>query len=79
MQKLELFINQELPILIEKGYLTEFCNVTENCNIQQKGSSVVRISQRGADKLLNHDGLMTKKKKKANPPSFDLGTCSSED
>ncbi len=33
-KKLEVFVNQELPILIEKGYLdvTEFRNVTENCN-----------------------------------------------
>ena len=35
-KKLEVFVNQELPILVEKGYLdvTEFRNVTENCNIQ---------------------------------------------
>jgi hypothetical protein len=33
-KKLEMFVNQELPILIEKGYLdvTEFRNVTENSN-----------------------------------------------
>ena len=33
-EKLEIFVNQELPILIDKGYLdvTEFCNVTENRN-----------------------------------------------
>ena len=35
-KKLEVFVNQELPILVGKGYLdvTEFRNVTENCNIQ---------------------------------------------
>ena len=35
-KKLEVFVNQELPILVEKGYLdvTEFRNVTENCNTQ---------------------------------------------
>lgn len=33
-KKLEVFVNQELPILVEKGYLdvTEFRNVTENRN-----------------------------------------------
>jgi hypothetical protein len=33
-KKLEVFVNQELPILIEKGYLdvTKFRNVTENRN-----------------------------------------------
>jgi hypothetical protein len=33
-KKIEVFVNQELPILIEKGYVdvTEFRNVTENCN-----------------------------------------------
>ena len=33
-KKLEVFVNQELPILVEKGYLdvTEFRNVTGNCN-----------------------------------------------
>jgi hypothetical protein len=32
-KKIEVFVNQELPILVEKGYLdiTEFRNVTENC------------------------------------------------
>ena len=34
-KKLEVFVNQELPILVRKGYLdvTEFRNVTENCNV----------------------------------------------
>jgi hypothetical protein len=33
-KKLEVFVNQELPILVEKGFLdvTEFRNVTENSN-----------------------------------------------
>ena len=32
-KKIEVFVNQELPILVEKGYLdiTEFRNVAENC------------------------------------------------
>jgi len=29
----QLFVSQELPILIEKGYVTEFRNITENCNV----------------------------------------------
>ena len=31
-KKLRQFASQELPILLEKGYLTEFRNVTENSN-----------------------------------------------
>ena len=33
-KKIEVFVNQELPILVQKGYVdvTEFCNVTENRN-----------------------------------------------
>jgi hypothetical protein len=32
-KKVQLFVSQELPILIEKGYVTEFRNITENCNV----------------------------------------------
>jgi hypothetical protein len=33
-KKIEVFVNQELPILVQKGYVdvTEFRNVTENRN-----------------------------------------------
>jgi len=29
--KLKFFASQELPLLVEKGYLTEFGKLTENC------------------------------------------------
>ncbi len=32
-KKIEFFVNQELPRLIEKGYVTEFRNVTKNSNV----------------------------------------------
>jgi hypothetical protein len=45
-KKLEVFVNQGLPILVEKGYLdvTEFRNVTENCNthVAQPGRGLPR-------------------------------------
>jgi hypothetical protein len=45
-KKLEVFVNQELPILIEKGYLdvTKFRNVTENRNalVAQPGRALPR-------------------------------------
>jgi hypothetical protein len=43
-KKLEMFVNQELPILVEKGYLdvTEFRNVTENRN-----ALVAQLAERG--------------------------------
>jgi hypothetical protein len=37
-KKVEFFVNQELPLLIENEYLvdvTEFRNVTENCNASE--------------------------------------------
>jgi hypothetical protein len=43
-KKLSIFVNQELPLLIEKGYLdvTEFRNVTENSN-----ALVAQLAERG--------------------------------
>ena len=43
-KKLEVFVNQELPVLIEKGYLdvTKFSNVTENRN-----ALVAQLAERG--------------------------------
>ena len=39
-----------LKIQIEKGYLTEFCKLTNNCKVQQGvGSSLVRIPLRTGD------------------------------
>ena len=32
-KKLQQFISQELPILIEKGYLTDNCKLTEFCKV----------------------------------------------
>jgi hypothetical protein len=43
-KKINQFANQELPLLIEMGYLTEFCKLTNNCKVQQGvGSSLVKI------------------------------------
>src|SRR3712207_1771100 len=42
VKKINQFANQELPLLIEKGYLTEFCKLTDNRKVQQgEGSSLV--------------------------------------
>jgi hypothetical protein len=42
-KKLQQFISQELPLLIEKGYLTEFCKLTENSEVPTR-ASLVRIA-----------------------------------
>lgn len=68
-KKLEVFVNQELPILVEKGYLdvTEFCNgsVTENCNREDRGDSLVRIPrQTSRDSLEDSNGNGTKIRKR---------------
>ena len=52
-KKLKLFIEQELPLLLERGYLSdiaEFHNVAENCKVQ--GDSLVRIPQQTGGGLL---------------------------
>ena len=53
-KKLEVFVNQELPILVEKGYLdvTEFRNVTENCNalVAQPGRELPLIERKNRRK-----------------------------
>jgi hypothetical protein len=43
-KKLKVFVNQELPMLVEKGYLevTEFRNITENSN-----ALVAQLAERG--------------------------------
>ncbi len=47
VNKIKQFANQELPLLIENGYLTEFCKLTDNCKVQQKeGPSLVRYRRR---------------------------------
>jgi hypothetical protein len=33
-KKVQQFISQELPLLVESGYVTKFCNVTENSNVE---------------------------------------------
>jgi hypothetical protein len=45
---LHLFVNQELPILIKHGYLTQFCKVTDNCQV-----SNVLVAQPGRAKDVN--------------------------
>jgi hypothetical protein len=32
-KKVPLFIKQELPLLAENGFVTEFPNLTKNCNL----------------------------------------------
>ena len=50
-KKLDLFVKEELPIFIEKGYLTEFRkvhgqNLTEFCKVPMgRWSSLVRIQE----------------------------------
>ena len=43
-KKINQFANQELPLLIEKGYLTNICKLTDICKVQQgEGASLVKI------------------------------------
>lgn len=62
-KKLEVFVNQELPILVRKGYLdvTEFRNVTENCNVSNP--LVAQPAERG---------FVVEKRDENKSPRWDL-------
>jgi hypothetical protein len=70
-KKIEVFVNRELPILVEKGYLdvTEFRNgsVTENCNRQEGEDSMVTIPTRTSDNQLSYEHVITKTTRKSGP------------
>jgi hypothetical protein len=54
VKKINQFINQELPLLIEKGYLTEFCKLADNCKMQQgTGFSLVKIPPPQQARIVN--------------------------
>ena len=64
----KIFIDQELHILLSKGYpthLAEYCNIAENRDPQR--SSLVRISPQISDKFVNYEVISTKNKKKNGP------------
>jgi hypothetical protein len=53
VKKINQFANQELPLLIQKGYLTEFCKLTNNCKVGRgDSSSLVRIPPQTRDNCL---------------------------
>jgi hypothetical protein len=66
VKKINQFANQELPLLIEKGYLTEFCKLTDNRKVQRgEGSSLVRIpAQASGDTLEISNNYRIKNEKK---------------
>ena len=36
LRKLQIVINQELPLLVQKGYLTESCKLTKNYKVSEQ-------------------------------------------
>lgn len=66
VKKIKHFANPELPLLIENGYLTVSCKVTNNCKVQQKEwPGLVRIPpQTNGDMLELSNGLGGKRKEK---------------
>lgn len=68
-KKLHRFTSQELPLLVEKGYLTEFCKLTDNCKVQQEeGDSLVRIPpQTSVDRLESSNCFEVTDKKTSGP------------
>jgi hypothetical protein len=68
IKKIIQFTNQELPLLIEKGYLTEVCKLTDNCKVQQgEGASLVKIPPQTGDKQLSYECIITKTARKSGP------------
>ena len=67
-KKLKVFVDQELPLLLEKGYLSdiaEFRNIAENCKIW--GNSLVRIPPQTGDKRLFNEPNFTRTTLKSGP------------
>ena len=62
-KKIQRFAMEELPILVEKGYLdvTEFRNVTENCNVSNP--LVAQPAERG---------FVVEKRDENKSPRWDL-------
>jgi hypothetical protein len=53
-KKLKVFVDQELPLLLERGYLSdiaEFRNIAETCKM--RGDSLVRIPQQTGSSSLD--------------------------
>jgi hypothetical protein len=69
-KKGELFANEELPLLVEQGYLTEIRKLTKNCKV----SSDVVVAQPGRALPGSSDSENENKKEKpwaGNSASFD--------
>ena len=60
-KKLKIFVNQELPLLLSKGYrndIAEFRDIAENCKTQR--DSLVRIPLKTGDKQVSPDAIAAK-------------------
>jgi hypothetical protein len=56
-KKLRQFTKEELPLLLQHGYLAEFCKLAENCNIIQTkqllgGRATSANTERGSPSLV---------------------------
>ena len=77
VKKINQFANQELSLLIEKGYLTQFCKLTDNRKMWQgEGSSLVRIPPQASGDTLeisnkNESEDMIKKKEVVDRVRFE--------
>ena len=60
-KNVQQFVSQELPLLIEKGYVTEFRNVTENSNAlvaqpgREKGVHERQQNHKALEGIRTHD------------------------
>jgi hypothetical protein len=73
-KKLKAFVDQELPLLVEKGYLVndiaEFRNIAENCNPQR--SSLVKVpTKTGGLSLEDSNDYKSKDKKSIGRKGFE--------
>jgi hypothetical protein len=67
VKKLNKFTNEEMPLLLAKGYLTEFRKLTENCNDNDNDNNIIK-GDRGAVKPPSQG---------TGPRGFDPLTCGS--
>ena len=76
-KKLDIFTNQELPLLLEKGYLAEFCkqphqDLAENCKTSKDllgGFAALKYTERGSPRPAVRAGSNLVGRGIANPMS----------
>jgi hypothetical protein len=80
-RKIKHFYNNELPLLIEHGYIVAG-GAANDCGVAastHSADSRATVSPQTSDKLVNDEAILAKRSKRTGPRGFDPLTCGSED